>query len=223
MGWWMTEHPAPGKKQNQKQWNSKQKRQIQRRWLGAVGAILFTLLMCGWTLNLKNEHELLTLHGLLIPAHDSNPPNSCRLSGDELGIYLGNDLAVKADRFPVTIIRVAGKPTVVLDRDPNGWLVLSVDVRSADGRIIASLNRNEFTVNQNNYLSMERDDRSSLSVIDQDGNEALHARYLNRNAFTLHARLWSEGRFIDIDKMPFHRLCLEIENGPEGTGAIDVP
>ena len=222
VGWWLMEHPSPKMRQNQVRWKKRQTKQIQGRWLGALAAILMTMLMCLWTINLKNKHELLELHGLLVPAHDSNPPNSCDLSGDELGIYLENNFSVKADRFPLTVIRVAGKPTIVLDRDLAGQIVLSVDVRSTDGKIIARLNRNEFTVNQNNYLFMKRYDPSSLSVTDQDGNEALYARYLNRKAFVLRGRFWSDGRLIDIAKIPNSDMCLKVEHGPEGAAAIGI-
>jgi hypothetical protein len=167
------------------------------------------------------ERELSLLHGTLAPANDPDPPNSCNLVNDELGLYFGN-MQVKASRFPLTVIKIADKPAVVMDRNADHSLSLSLDVRSADGRIIAKLERNVLTVNQNNFLSMERKDRSTLSVTDQNGMEVLHARYLNRHAFKLSAHLISEGRTVDLSTIPISGMCLKIEHGPEGAGAIGI-
>jgi hypothetical protein len=133
------------------------------------------------------------LHGRLVPANDPETPNLCNLVDDELGLYFGN-MQVKASRFPLTLIKTANKPTVVIDRKRDNSLNLSLDVRSTDGRIIARLEGNVFLINQNNYLSMRRRDRSSLSVTDQHGTEVLYARYLNKRTFKLSAHLISDGR-----------------------------
>jgi len=183
--------------------------------------VLFTAL--SFTAYSKNvERELSGLHGRLVPANDPDPPNLCNLVDDELGLYFGN-MQVKASHFPLTVIRIAGKPAVVMNRNADHSLSLSLDVRSADGKIIARLDGNVFMVNQNNYLSMERKDRSSLSVTAQDGREVLHARYLNRHAFKLSAYLISDGRTVDLSAIPISNVCLGIEHGPEGAGAIGVP
>lgn len=157
------------------------------------------------------KRELSLLHGGLVPANDPDPPNLCSLVDDELGLYFG-EMQVKASRFPLTVIEIAKKPAVVMDRNADGSLSLSLDVRSKDGRIIAKLDRNVLTINQNNYLSMERKDRSSLSVTDQNGREVLRARYLNRRAFRLSAYLISYGRTVDLSTVPISGVCLGIEH-----------
>jgi len=47
-----------------------------------------------------------------------------------------------------------------------------MDVKGEDGRLIARLNGNGFVINRNNYLEMQRPDRTRLIVYDQNGNEA---------------------------------------------------
>ncbi len=195
-----------------------------RAWRYAISlsvvVLFFALSFRAYSKNV--ERELSLLHGGLVPANDPDTPNLCNLVDDELGLYFGN-MQVKACRFPLTVIRIAGKPAVVMDRNADGSLSLSLDVRSKDGRIIAKLDKNVLTINQNNYLSMERKDRSSLSVTDQNGREVLRARYLNRRAFKLSAYLISDGRTVDLSTIPISGLCLGIEHGPEGAAAIGIP
>jgi hypothetical protein len=75
-------------------------------------------------------------------------------------------------------------PAVQLDRLPDGLLVVLLDVRSANGKIIARMNRDGFVANRNNYMEMKRD-KSSLTIIDEYGQEVLRVRYLNPGAISL--------------------------------------
>jgi hypothetical protein len=164
------------------------------------------------------------MFGVLIPANDPEPLGKpCALTDDELGIYIGNGFSVKAHRFPLSVVTIAERPVVVIDRNQDGSVNLSMDIRSEDGKIIARLSKNEFVVNQNNYLSMKRPDRSSLIIVDQYGNEVLRARYLNRRAFRVTGRLNSAGRTVDLSDSYIHNICFDILHGPEGASAIGVP
>jgi hypothetical protein len=81
------------------------------------------------------------------------------------------------------VFAVDGQPVVSMDRKADGAIVLLVDIKSQDGRIIARLNSDGFVINRNNYLSM-RKDKSSLEIEDEYGNEVLHVHYLNRQAIS---------------------------------------
>lgn len=228
VGWWLTSEPLERKRPKLTKKQRKHREKISyasyRAWKWGVPLLMILAFLSSLKLasNIKLARELSLLHGALIPANDPDPPNLCNLVDDELGLYFGN-MQVKASRFPLTVIKIADKPAVVMDRNPDHSLNLSLDVRSKDGRIIARLDRNVLTVNQNNYLSMERKDLSSLSVTDQEGRQVLNARYLNRQAFKLSAYLISDGRTVDLSTIPISGICLGIVHGPEGATAIGVP
>ena len=228
VGWWLTSELLERKRPKLTRKQRKNKERVfdvfYRAWKWGIPLVmgLVFLYSIQRTQRIELARELSLLHGALAPANDPDPPNLCSLVDDELGLYFGN-MQVKASRFPLTVVRIAGKPAIIMDRNADHSLSLSLDVRSADGRIIARLDRNILTVNPNNYLSMERKDRSTLSVTDQNGIEVLHARYLNRRSFKLSAHLISEGRTVDLSSIPISGVCLGIEHGPEGAGAIGVP
>ena len=77
------------------------------------------------------------------------------------------------------------RSVLALDQDQSGMLVLLLEVRSQDNRIIVRLDRDGFTVNPNNYLKMIRPDRNSLIVIDQEGREVINAKYVNPRTFQI--------------------------------------
>ena len=87
------------------------------------------------------------------------------------GVYVGS--------FPNSTI-----PVLTLDRDSTGGLVLILDLRSKDGRVIARLDRNGYAINRNNYFELNRD-KSSFSLIDELGNEVLYVHYLNPKAILI--------------------------------------
>jgi hypothetical protein len=228
LGFWLTSTTVS--KLDPSTWSKPRKKRLtnrdrwRSRWYRFGLPLLFFLpaflaIMYG-TYTLQVKAELSQLEGRLYPADDPDPPGPCPVTGTELALYFGR-MAVVADRFPLTVIKIASKPAVVMDRNADGSLNLTLDVRSSDGRIIARLQHNGFVINQNNYLSMERKDRSSLLVKDQHGNEVLSARYMNPHAFRLSAYFVSEGRSVNIEDVPIHGVCLEILHGPEGASAIN--
>ena len=64
-----------------------------------------------------------------------------------------------------------------------------MDVLDANSKIIAELNKNEFTVSPHNYFRMIRRDRSSLAVFDDYKKEVLNVHYLNPQAMWINAEL----------------------------------
>ncbi len=98
--------------------------------------------------------------------------------------------AVEVNKFPHTIISVHGRPALVLDMDEaTNTLALMMEVRSIDNRIIVKMDKSGFTVNPNNYFKMDRPDRTSLVVFDQEGRRVLNARYVNRGTFLIDGML----------------------------------
>ena len=159
------------------------------KW-GVTVALLVIWFMCGWFVHFKQlEKELGSLHGWLTPANDPFPPNSCRdVPDDALLVYMGFATSYST-KFPHTIIEVDKKPRLIIDRNSDNSVAVSVDIFGADGNIIAALEKNEFTINERNYFKMARKDRSSLSIVDNQKNEVLNVRYLNPRAIWINGVL----------------------------------
>jgi len=133
------------------------------------------------------EQVMESLGGQLIPAGDPTPPNPCRNVRPRVTfIKVGNRNNFSyTSQFPHTVIRSKRYGDVLsINRSKDNSLRIRLDMRSADGKIIARLNDDGFILNRNNYLEARRD-ASSLIVIDQYGAEVLNLRYLNPNAISV--------------------------------------
>lgn len=159
------------------------------RW-GVSGVIIVATIGClSWVNAEMVGYELRSLRGSLIPANDPLPPNSCgEIPEGALVLFLGG-VTSYTTRFPHTVIEINDSPRLIIDRDQNANVSVSVDIFGSDGKIIAELKKNEFIVNENNHFKIERRDRSSLSVYDSFKNEVLSVRYLNKKAIWINAIL----------------------------------
>lgn len=206
------------RKLNPSKWGkARRKRYGKRDWivfrLASVGLpTVFTCLLAlavYGTYSVQLYKELSSLHGWLSPANDPTPLEPCGpVPQGSMVLYLGG-IASVAKTFPHTVLEINGRSRLILNRDKSGNMAVSVDIFSPeDGRLIATIENNVFTVNQNNYLRMERSDKSSLVVYDQYKKEALNTRYLNPSAFKLTAQLFYQdyGR-VDIRGMS--NICIE--------------
>ena len=147
----------------------------------------------GNTYSYNTKAESLT--GKLVPGSDPTPDNICpKGSNDSVLVFLGPEdshNAVLVDQFPHTVLavgnpRIKSTPVLRLERSMKGDLIVDLDIRSHDGKIITRLDNDGFVVNGNNVLKMKKDPRGhSLVVIDQYGKEALNIKYINRGAISL--------------------------------------
>ena len=97
---------------------------------------------------------------------------------------------------------------------------------SADGRLIAEIRGNDFSVNPNNSFRLERSGDSKLSVYDQQGNLALKVVVLNENAIHIGgifqskhgARvLITDGELLVNGRAPLSNVCLMAPANPNIT------
>jgi hypothetical protein len=178
-------------------WNrQRRKRATKKDWrsyavwkwtaTGALIALLVFVLLVARSLQIKLE--LNALSGRLYPGNEESPKNACGVTVDQdtLMLFLGSMIAIPKT-FPATVIRVNGYNLLTLDRNDDGSLAVSLEIRSPDGKIIVLMKDGEFLINQNNFLSKHRKDRSSLEVIDQNGSTALSMRFLNPQAMWIDA------------------------------------
>lgn len=149
-------------------------------FIGIIGicvASIFVVRLVQVGIELKKEE------GKLYPADDPIPKNGCSGIAKDTSsfLFMGSETAI-INKFPKTLIRKLGNDILVLDKNKDGSLAISLDVRSKNGDIIVQMIRGEFTINQTNRFKMERGDRSSLKVNDQKGNIALDVKYFNPRA-----------------------------------------
>jgi len=162
---------------------------ILRKWaglFGVAGITLLFLLSCWITYSVRERKSLESLAGRLYPSDDPTPPNACvtPISPKSVLLVIGEN-AVVVDTFPHSVVSVRGKDYLSIDRDADGIISLSLDIKGPDGRLIVRMNREGFAVNANNYLQMKRPDKSTLQVTDQYGDLVVDAKYSNRQSFIL--------------------------------------
>ena len=166
--------------------------------------------------------ELNLNHGWLVAADDADPAeNPCvgpLEPKDVLKIHLGKIMAYGSG-FPYPILAVNGKKELFVDRDDKGRVAISLDIRSSDERIIATIEKGKFTINQNNFLDMEHPDRSTLIVRDQYKKQVLNVRYKNKTNLELSALLqYPGGKTVTISKDVVPTICI----GDFGNPAINI-
>jgi hypothetical protein len=190
---------------------------------------LFASAAAWLTHTIELKHNLLKYAGVLLPATDATPPNSCHLlesdKGSLLLLLLGDGDAAMVYSLPHTAMVIGGTSWLVggdtaaisLERAKSGSIAVDLDIKDAQGRIIVRMGKDGFQVNQHLILGMKRPDRSTLIVSDEYGNEVLNARYINRRVFRLTGIIRLRGRApIPISYPGMHNFCLTTKGLPGG-------
>lgn len=164
--------------------------------------------------------------GVLLPDSAQIPPNPCEaLPPDAMALFLGNS-AVYTRQFPYTVFRVAGQDLLSIDKakEAKEGISVSAKIFSSDRRIVAEIIKNKFHINPNNYFRLERPDKHSLVVYDQQATKVLSVYYLNPTSIKLLGIFHSPNRYpivIEEDKQKivgnFSRFCFA-----DGRIAFDI-
>ncbi len=117
------------------------------------------------------------LSGVLKPSNESNPMLEIPVPQNALLINFGSNFAFSTQSSFVAV-RIANDDVLTVSRSREG-ISLNAHVYSADGRIVAGIENNEFTINPNNYFKKKRPDKSTFIVYNQSGEEALNVRFAN--------------------------------------------
>ncbi len=147
----------------------------------------------------------------LVPASDPSPASQCKAdTPDDVFVFLGTrgNTAVTS-RFPNTILRVRDHDVVTIDRGDAGSLILSIDMRDASGRMIASLSNKGFLVSKNYELYLARPDKSTVIIQDGYENEILKARFLNPSAFSVQGQVQYLDAVVSLDIPNMTDVCLK--------------
>lgn len=116
--------------------------------------------------------------GLLSPADEPTPENTCRqIPSGAMLVLLGNS-ASYGTHFPQTIIKIGDDRMLTLDK-VGGQISISAKLFSRDGRIVAEIEKNQFFINPNNYFRKELPDEHSLVIFDQEDVKVLDVRFIN--------------------------------------------
>ncbi|MBI3609745.1 MAG: hypothetical protein HY204_03475 [Nitrospirae bacterium] len=127
-----------------------------------------------------NENKM---SGVLQPANDPTPITRCNIPSNFFTVYIGKS-AFFSDQFPHTVLRVASEDLISFGKEADA-IYLTAKIFSADHRIVATIDKNKFDINPNNYFRIERPDSHTLIVYDQQARQVLNVRYLNSSSIKL--------------------------------------
>jgi hypothetical protein len=139
------------------------------------------------------------LSGWLVPRSDPTPIISCagrrfEVPKGDLALLYGGAVSAQKE-FPRTLVEVADVPRIRLDKIGER-VAVSMDIFDSDPnpKIIATVEKNQFTVNPNNYFKVDLSrDHSRLVITDQHNVKALSLDYLNKGALRIDAVLYFPG------------------------------
>jgi hypothetical protein len=168
------------------------------RW-GIASSVVIVSLGLIYLINNKARTEKLEANfGTLSPAGDAPPPqNECvRVHPDaHFFVFFGNSIFV-VNRFPTVLVKIDGRSYFSISQLPSGSVTLNVDIVDQEGKIIASIDGNNFRVNPNNIFDKKRPDESTLIVYDQFKTVVLSVRLDSSRYMTVSGSLNYKNRFM---------------------------
>lgn len=227
LGWWLTSDAL--RRLNPKLWNmTKRKRSnvpmAQRFYRTCQVAICLFLIGSLWyalreTSIVKFNKDNTSLDGELISADIPDLPgyndhDPCRIGKDMYVVYLEHGFSLLSSNPPSVIFSddATKQPIAWITKKGDGSIELSIDIRSEDNDLILRMEKNVYHISPTNFFQMSRGnvsrDKSTLSITDKKGNEALMVRYINKHAFLIRARLMSNGRSLDTSQLRWFNSCL---------------
>jgi hypothetical protein len=111
---------------------------------------------------------------------------------DALKVFLGHNVVWYTTTGHHPIIEVNGKDILSLKSTPDG-LFVSASISREDGRQVATLTDNAFSINPNNYFQRKRPDPHELQIYDKSGVLVLKARYINERAVVVQGIFHMQG------------------------------
>ena len=153
--------------------------------LGLIAALYALYAGQVTTRQLTRVESQVTHEGILLPEHAPDPPSICGpMPMGSVKLYLGDVVFVVVGDSPTVALAIDDKQVVTLRRSDRG-VNISAKAWSSDGRLIAEIRDNSFSVNPNNSFRLTRAGESDLTVYDQQGAVALRALIINEHAVRL--------------------------------------
>lgn len=126
--------------------------------------------------------------GWLVAGNKPTPENRCGFPPGAAA-YLGTNVAYLGPKVAhgtqLTVIAVDGIDRFVIETDNRGRLRIALlDVFDADGRLVARIEQNRFTVSSQHTFSLTKPDKSTLRLTDEFGT-VLAIEFLNPTSIKL--------------------------------------
>jgi hypothetical protein len=132
------------------------------------------------------------LSGLLVAApNGKRPALRIAVPNGALVLNCGNNFAC-SNQAKFVALRVLGEDLVTVHRI-GGGISIGALVYSTDGRIVADIENNVFSVNPNNYFKIKNPNKSTLVVYDQYNNESLNVKFVATDYLVVKGRFYKPG------------------------------
>lgn len=127
--------------------------------------------------------------GLLMPGNKATPEYAKQLASEvAFVILMGADCMCFANKFPHVVINQMGENMIVIGNDGNTFW-LDAKMFSEDGRIIAEITRNIFTINDKNCFRCERSP-NGLVVYNDEARPIIDLELLNPTCASLRGNFY---------------------------------
>ena len=170
--------------------NRLQRRALPWQWITFPSlAILLVVSVCMFGIYyLQISYELRQLEGWIYPANEDINV-ACPIRPGELALITGGGNVHIASSFPHTVIAINCDDILVLNRRSDNSVGVSLRVFDQTGKIVVEMANGHFEANRNNIFKLEhpRRSRSTLSVVDQSGNEVLYLHMPTKNVLQIRA------------------------------------
>lgn len=205
----------------------------REKWTFVILIVAFSA-ACEYAVYETEYHlELKRLEGKLEPACDPTPLPFCgfdKIPKGVVAVQFGDGTQGILGGLPsmVFMSKEFGPILGVFHPPDQDYLALYTDIRSRDGRIIARFDETgEFTINSGAALAIVRDDKSSLRIEDEFGDEVLKVRYANPQFIKISGIIrLPDRRSFTIGLTPFtggmNFKCVS-NGGNERTSLIGIP
>ncbi|MGO8951909.1 MAG: hypothetical protein ACLPWS_15560 [Rhodomicrobium sp.] len=138
------------------------------------------------------KHKLTANPAGLVPGDQPTPAMACNRHGDELNIFLGNSV-FGASNFPFVPVQIKGKPAIILDKNQDGSVFTTFDIKDMAGHILAQVQRNNVFIPPLHSYMQPRQDLHSITVSDEYGKAVLKIDYVNKQAIRITGEIYSDG------------------------------
>ncbi len=178
------------KKENASEKTFEESQRANRAYLlkntGICALILLSTSSClYWVYYEQEQQELSLAYGKLYPIDEPVPNDACSEFNEEfLRVFLGPIVGVSVS-YPRTIIRIRKNDILSFEKNSDGSISVSLDIKNSDGKLIVRIRNGEFKVSELYSFDIKRPDRSRLKIFDDKGTAVLDLDFFNPRAMKI--------------------------------------
>lgn len=189
---------------------------IFRSGYGVHLSIIFSLLLgigltciSWWIQRLPQEPRQIVQSDLLLPGDEKTPnlhipcgrppgvpEKAVTIAKGEMVLLVG-DFAISTAEKSFVVLKLYGKDLLTMTRVDNG-ISVSTDIWDEEGKILATIENNQFRVNPNKTIPLIRPDPHTLIVEDERKVCVLSVRFLNPSTIKIGGIFRAGGRYAVI-------------------------